>query len=58
MCKSMKILLVFPQIKHGVTTCEDRGSWTPILFGYPAITLPHLAAVTPKGHDIEIINEN
>jgi len=54
----MKILLVFPQIKHGVTTCEDRGSWAPILFGYPAITLPHLAAMTPNGHDIEIINEN
>jgi len=54
----MKILLVFPSIEHGVATSKDRGSWAPILFGYPAITLPHLAAVTPKGHEIEIINEN
>lgn len=54
----MKILLVFPAIEHGVATAKDRGSWIPILFGYPAITLPHLAALTPKGHDIEIIDEN
>ncbi len=54
----MKILLIFPAIEHGVSTIEDRGGWFPILFGYPSITLPHLAAITPKEHEIEIINEN
>jgi radical SAM superfamily enzyme YgiQ (UPF0313 family) len=54
----MKILLVFPQIEHGVTTVEDKKGWASILLGYPAITLPHLAALTPRKHDVEIINEN
>lgn len=54
----MKILLIFPGIEHGVTTSKDRGGWAPILFGYPAITLPHLAALVPNNHNVEIINEN
>ena len=54
----MNILLIFPGIEHGVTTYSDRGGWAPILFGYPAITLPHLAALVPKEHEVEIINEN
>ncbi|MBS3778503.1 MAG: B12-binding domain-containing radical SAM protein, partial [Candidatus Thermoplasmatota archaeon] len=54
----MKILLIFPQIEHGVTTVEDKKGWASILLGYPAITLPHLAALTPRKHEIEIINEN
>jgi len=36
----------------------DRGSWASILFGYPIITLPHLASLTPKNHSVKIINEN
>ena len=54
----MKILLVFPRIEHGAATHSDKGSWSSILFGYPIITLPHLAAITPKKYSIKIVNEN
>jgi radical SAM superfamily enzyme YgiQ (UPF0313 family) len=54
----MKILLVFPRIEHGATTIKDKGSWASIVFGYPIITLPHLASITPSKYEIEIINEN
>ncbi len=54
----MKILLVFPRIEHGATTYRSKGSWTSILFGYPIITLPHMAAITPKKYNVKIVNEN
>jgi radical SAM superfamily enzyme YgiQ (UPF0313 family) len=54
----MKILLVFPRIEHGATTIKDKGSWTSIVFGYPIITLPHLASITPSKYEVEIVNEN
>ncbi|HIG99327.1 MAG TPA: B12-binding domain-containing radical SAM protein [Thermoplasmata archaeon] len=54
----MKILLVFPRIEHGATTYSDKGSWSSILFGYPIITLPHLAGITPRQHTVKIVNEN
>ena len=54
----MKVLLVFPKILHGATSFSDKGSWTQVIFGYPIITLPHMAAVTPKKYDVEIVNEN
>ena len=54
----MKILLVFPEIQHGMTTSKDKKSWRRILAGYPIITLPHLAAITPEKHTVKIINEN
>lgn len=54
----MKILLVFPEVQHGQTTIKDKGSWNAMLFGNPIITLPHIAAMTPKEHDIKIVNEN
>lgn len=54
----MKILLIFPRIEHGVVTHKDRGTSGAIILGYPAITLPHLAAITPQKHDVKIINEN
>ena len=54
----MNILLAFPRIEHGVATYKDKGSPASILLGYPAITLPHLAAITPQKHSVEIINEN
>jgi len=54
----MKILLIFPRIEHGASTYHDKGSWTSILFGYPIITLPHIAAITPKKHEVKIVNEN
>jgi len=53
-----KILFVFPRIEHGSTTYYEKGSWRRILFGYPIITLPYLAAITPNKHTVEIINEN
>jgi len=54
----MKILLVFPEVQHGQTTIKDKGSWNAMLFGNPIITLPHIAAITPKEHDVKIVNEN
>ena len=54
----MKILLVFPRIEHGATSYRDKGSWASILFGYPIITLPHIAAITPQKHYVKVINEN
>ena len=54
----MNILLVFPRIKHGMTTFRDKGSWRAIISGYPVITLPHLASITPRNHSVKIINEN
>ena len=54
----MKILLIFPRIEHGATTYSDKGSWSSILFGYPIITLPHLAGITPRQHTVKIANEN
>lgn len=54
----MKILLIFPAIEHGVITSKDKNSWRKIITGYPIITLPHIAAITPREHDVKIINEN
>jgi radical SAM superfamily enzyme YgiQ (UPF0313 family) len=54
----MNLSLIFPRIEHGVTTHSDRGSWGSIIFGYPEITLPHLAAMTPRDYSVEITNEN
>lgn len=54
----MNILLVFPAIEHGVTTCKDKNSWRTIITGYPVITLPYLAAITPKKHNVKIVDEN
>jgi radical SAM superfamily enzyme YgiQ (UPF0313 family) len=54
----MRILLVFPRIEHGASTFRDKDSWVSILFGYPIITLPHLAAITPDKYEVKIINEN
>jgi radical SAM superfamily enzyme YgiQ (UPF0313 family) len=54
----MKVLLIFPRILHGATTYRDKGSWTSIIFGYPIITLPHMAAITPAKYDVKIVNEN
>ncbi len=54
----MKILLVFPRIEHGVVTHNDKKSWRKIITGYPIITLPHIAAITPKKHTVTIKNEN
>jgi len=54
----MKILLIFPEIKHGMVTSKDKKSWRKIITGYPIITLPHMAAITPNEHNVKIVNEN
>jgi len=54
----MKILLVFPALEHGMITIKDKGSWRRTITGYPIITLPHLAAITPSKHSVEIVNQN
>ncbi|MCD6473825.1 MAG: B12-binding domain-containing radical SAM protein [Thermoplasmata archaeon] len=54
----MRILLVFPKIEHGVTTYRDRGTPFAKLFGNPSLSLPQVAACTPPGHEIRILNEN
>ncbi|MCK4902987.1 MAG: cobalamin-dependent protein, partial [Thermoplasmatales archaeon] len=54
----MKILLVFPRVEHGQTKVKDKKTWNAIIFGNPIITLPHIASITPKKHDIKIANEN
>ncbi|MEA2056037.1 MAG: radical SAM protein, partial [Candidatus Thermoplasmatota archaeon] len=54
----MNILLVFPRIEHGATTYRHKGSWNSIIFGYPIITLPHIASITPKKYSVKIVNEN
>jgi radical SAM superfamily enzyme YgiQ (UPF0313 family) len=54
----MKILLVFPRIEHGQITIKDKGSLNSVIFGNAIITLPHIAAITPRKHEIKIVNEN
>lgn len=39
-------------------TSSDKNSWRSIVAGYPIITLPHLAAITPRKHSVKIVNEN
>lgn len=55
---SMKILLVFPKLEHGVTTYRDRLSPFAKLFGNPSLSLAQVAACTPEKHEVKIVNEN
>ena len=54
----MRILLIFPSMEHGMITVKDKKSWRKLIAGYPIITLPHIAALTPNKHSVKIINEN
>ena len=54
----MKILLLFPKLEHGVTTYKDRLSPFAKLFGNPSLSLAQVAACTPPGHEVCILNEN
>ena len=54
----MKILLVFPKLEHGVTTYKDRGTAFAKFFSNPYLSLAQVAACTPPGHEIRIIDEN
>jgi radical SAM superfamily enzyme YgiQ (UPF0313 family) len=54
----MKILLIEPRLEHGIVTYKQRYSPFSRIYGNPSLTLPMVAAVTPPGHEIRIINEN
>ena len=54
----MDILLVLPRLERGFTTYKDKISWSSIILGYPEITLPYLASITPPNHSVHIVNEN
>lgn len=54
----MKILLVEPRLEHGIVTYKQRFSPFSRIYGNPSLTLPMIAASTPPGHEIKIVNEN
>lgn len=55
---TMDILLVEPQLQHGIVTYKQQ--WSPFakIYGNPSLTLPMVAAATPRGHRVQIVNEN
>ena len=54
----MKILLIEPRLEHGIVTYKQRYNPLSIIYGNPSLTLPMVAAVTPKEHTVKIVNEN
>ncbi len=54
----MRILLIEPRLEHGIITYRDRLKPISIIYGNPSLTLPMVAAVTPKKHYVKILNEN
>ena len=54
----MKILLIEPRLEHGIVTYRQRFSPFSRIYGNPSLTLPMVAAATPQGHEIKIVNEN
>jgi radical SAM superfamily enzyme YgiQ (UPF0313 family) len=54
----MNILLIFPRLEHGVTTYKDKGTAFAKLFANPYLSLSQVAACTPPGHTISIVDEN
>ncbi|RLF43316.1 MAG: B12-binding domain-containing radical SAM protein [Thermoplasmata archaeon] len=54
----MRILLVEPKLEHGIVTYKDRLKPVSIIYGNPSLTLPMVAAVTPREHEVKIVNEN
>lgn len=54
----MRILLIEPQLEHGIVTYKQRYSPFSRIYGNPSLTLPMIAAVTPPDHDVKIVNEN
>lgn len=54
----MNILLVFPRLEHGITTYKDKGTAFAKLFANPYLSLSQVAACTPEGHTIFIVDEN
>jgi radical SAM superfamily enzyme YgiQ (UPF0313 family) len=57
--KTMKILLIFPKAKYAPANVKKEREVIQKLFGEAvSLTLPQVAAATPEGHDIEIVDEN
>ena len=54
----MNILLIEPRLEHGIVTYRQMHSPFSIIYGNPSLTLPMVAAATPEGHDVKIVNEN
>ena len=55
----MNILLVFPKINYVNSDNKRKKELLYKLFGEAvSLTLPQVAASTPKGHKIEIIDES
>jgi len=55
---NMQILLIEPRLEHGIVTYKQRFSPFSRIYGNPSLTLPMVAAVTPPGYEIKIVNEN
>jgi len=55
----MKILLIFPKVKYSPYYIKKDREFHQKLFGEAvSLTLPQLAAITPKAHSVEIVDEN
>ena len=55
----MKILLAFPKVKYSPYHIKKDREFHQKLFGEAiSLTLPQLAAITPKAHSVEIVDEN
>jgi len=55
----MKILLIFPKVKYSPSHIKKNREFHQKLFGEAiSLTLPQVAAITPKEHSIEIVDEN
>lgn len=55
----MNIILIFPKVNYAHAERKDGEEFLRKLFGEPvSLTLPQVAAATPKNHSVTIINEN
>lgn len=55
----MNILLIFPKAKYAHENIKNDKEILNMIYGEAvSLTLPQVAASTPKNHDIEIIDEN
>ena len=55
----MKIMLIFPKVNYAHEKIKDHKEFLRKIFGEPvSLTLPQVAAATPKSNTVTIINEN
>lgn len=54
----MKILLIYPKSEYGIGPDKKKKVWAASYFGFPSITVPYIAAITPREHSVEILDEN